>query len=179
MAESLRGVTGELDAYMRVYLECCGLALLTKGKLLMVGMPHNLPYKQLLSAHQCGDVCLMLQEDPVFFALPYLKCRGPVHAVAGSLPFNDKTFRYSICTHVFAHLKTLEQAEAFSRELERVAEETLLIVPALPSGIAGESAGHYLSVRLRGGILEVVERSTGKMLRVERGYATYQSQGTG
>ncbi len=102
--------------------------------LLVVGAP------KLNFNHPCGDITIDI--DPTW--LKY--CPNGEIADVRDIPYPDKYFGASYCSHVLEHLFTVDDCYQALSELDRVSDGVFIVVPDKSSIAAWFWPGHHLWV---------------------------------
>lgn len=143
-AFQLAVVIGERRARDMGFITARAAADAAGKPLLVVGGPYGTSrVRRLLQspAHGHGDVCMDISP---------LAC-GEGHFVLGDvrdIPFPDGMFGASFCSHVLEHLPTVEACSRAVLELQRVADEVVVLVPSRWDLIAWAAPEHRLWVQV-------------------------------
>lgn len=116
----------EVFAQARAYADSVGKPLL------VVGAP-----KRAYKNHPCGDVTIDNSPD-VLASCPY------EIADVRNIPYPDKYFGTSFCSHVLEHLATIGDARRALAEMERVSDKVFVVSPHKESLAAWLHPEHHL-----------------------------------
>lgn len=135
-----------------------------EGKpLLVIGGPYGSPVLGFINrilpslnlVHDCGDVCLDINSKSCN------PCNTFTQGDVRSIPYTDKFFGVVYIAHVLEHLETIENLKNALSELQRVADNVIIVIP-IEFGQATHFWGHRLNLGFGDGGLLVQEIEGGR-----------------
>ena len=134
----------------RYHADCNNKPLLVVGAPLAPGFS---PARLLNSPHHpCGDITTDICEEKLKLY------RNTMVADIRCLPFRDKAFGASYCSHVLEHLHTVKDAKIAIKELQRVADSAHIVVPSKLSIVEWVCPGHFLWLKENGNCKYIIKQ---------------------